>query len=96
MNAKEAQELSDKNLKGPVIAPFMQLLHRKIKEAAERGKYSITHPFAEVSLAHFPSPLEASEVWKALAEEGYQVAHHPDPDPGHPASRPYTEISWKP
>jgi len=95
MHAYYAREITDKNLQGHVIEPFMTVIFTKIKIAAEAGRSSITHPFANSCVsAPYPTPEQQDAVWAALIANGYKVKHHPDPDPGHPASCPYTEIYW--
>ncbi len=93
MNAKEAREIAETQLHGPVIAPYMEMIHQSIKSAAEAGRMSISHPFQGLALT-YPSAQQQDAIWAALSIEGYVVKHHPDPDPGHPASGPYTEIAW--
>jgi len=93
MNAYEARELTQENLKGPVIEPILKEVHEKIEEAAKEGKSSITHPF-HGSRGMYPSTNEQEAVWDHLRSEGYKVKHHPNPDPGDPRSNDYDEISW--
>lgn len=93
MNAKEAREIAETHLHGPAIEPYLEMIHGKIKVAAEAGKMSIVHPFQGVRLA-YPSVQQQGAIWGALSIEGYTVKHHADPDPGDPRSSSYTEISW--
>lgn len=94
MNAKEARELAEKNLKGPVIKPLLDALYEQIRHAAENGRKSITRPWSGLRIA-YPTPDQQVAVWMHLISvDGYTVEHHPDPDPGHPCSSAYTEISW--
>jgi hypothetical protein len=37
MNAKEAKQLSEENLKGAVIAPFMVEIYKKLRWPRKRG-----------------------------------------------------------
>lgn len=92
MNAEEARKLTATQLKGPVTAHLMEIVYDKIKAAAEAGRDSITEPFH--GLRTPVSHLQAESVWSQLRQAGYKVDHRPDPDPGHPCSHPYTEISW--
>jgi hypothetical protein len=94
MNAKEARELSEKNLTRPVIKPLLDAIYDKISEAAKAGRKSITHPWRGLRTL-YPTPDQQQAVWKHLTEvDGYEVKHHDDPDPGHPCSSSYTEIRW--
>ena len=93
MTAKQARELAEKHLAGPAIEPYMEMIHGRIKAAAESGRMSITHPFQGMRMK-YPSQLEQDAIWNALTAQGYKVKHHPDPDPGDPRSSGYTEISW--
>ena len=92
MKATEARKLTEENLKGPVIEPYLRIVHTKIKEAANKGKSSITHPWAGIR-GVYPSSDEQEAIWTSLRSDGYKVERHPDPDPGHPASAPYDSIS---
>lgn len=93
MNASEARALTARNLTGPVIEPFLRHVHRRIEEAAAKGQSSISHPL-QGSGPVWPSSAAVEALWAALRKEGYTVRHHEDPDPGHPASGPYDEVSW--
>lgn len=92
MNAEQAKELARKNLRGPVIEPFVKEIENKIRLAAEQGRFNITHPFH--GLSKYP-PFETQDsIYELFIQRGFKVKHHPNPDPGHPASSDYTEISW--
>jgi hypothetical protein len=94
MNAKEARELSEKNLGGPVIQPLLDAIYEKIRKAANEGRRSIFHPLCDMMIS-YPSLEQQEAVWKHLSfVDGYRVKHHPNPDPGYPGSSSYTEISW--
>lgn len=94
MNAKEARELTEKNLNGPVIKPLLEAVYEKIQQAAAAGRKSITHPWYGLRVT-YPTPEQQEAVWKHLiGVDGYNVQHHPNPDPGDPRSSSYTEISW--
>lgn len=68
----------------------------RIKSACMQGKSSIAHPLhglpAVQQMNVTPETLEA--LWNSLKEDGFAVDHHADPDPGHPASGPYTTVEW--
>lgn len=94
MKANEARELATKNVSGPVIEPILNRIYHKIRGACGEGKTSIVHPLQ--GLGTYPSAEVQKALWQHLsAVDGYQVTHHPDPDPGDVRSGPYTEISWK-
>ena len=65
---------------------------QRIKDAAEAGRNSVDHPLS--GYKNWPSHQEQEALWATLTLEGWKVVHHPDPDPGHPGSCPYTTISW--
>lgn len=92
MNANEARELTQKNLRGPLSQPYLDAVHKRIQDAAEQGQSRIVHPFYGIS----PRPSEEiqAEVLALLRTEGYRVEHHPNPDPGDPRSCEYDEILW--
>lgn len=94
MNAKHARELAETNLKSPVIEPLLEVIYKRIEEAATKGRMSITHPFHGLRIM-YPSHEQQEAVWAHLsAVDGYKVKHHLDPDPGDPRGGAYTEISW--
>jgi hypothetical protein len=97
MKASEARLITYRNLHGPVIAPLLKHVHDKIADAAAKGRYEINHPlhgYTTGGLSCWPTHVEQEALWAALQQEDYIVKHHPDPDPGHPASGPYTTVSW--
>lgn len=90
--AFEARELSKKGM-AKSIEPIVIFVLEKIKEAAGEGRFSIVHPFDGYKLP-FPSNHVESAVMDKLKILGFAAKHHNNPDPGHPASRPYWEVSW--
>lgn len=95
MNAEEAKKLTEKSLQGSAIGSFVEDLDRKIKTAAEQGKSSID-PHLSISALRRKSPT--NEIWEAIRKhyesKEFNWKAHPDPDPGHPGSRPYVVLSW--
>jgi hypothetical protein len=96
MKAEEARRISERNLKGPVIEPLLEVAYDRIKAAAERGERSVLYPFYGLSIPSFPTlSTEVKEAaFQRLREEGYTVKHHDNPDPGDPRSSDYDEVSW--
>lgn len=99
MNAKEARELAEQNLNGPVIEPLMEFVIGKIKEACEVGRRSIHNPLPSYkknkgSQWGGVSSEEQEAVFNVLRNLGYKVERHKNPDPGHPCSSDYDEIKW--
>ena len=92
MKAEEARRLSEQNLKGPVIEPLLATAHARIREAAERGERSTSHPFH--GLRPYPTVKAREAALQRLREDGYTVKHHANPDPGDPRSSDYDEVSW--
>jgi hypothetical protein len=92
MNAQQARKLTNTTLRGEMLAPLIAHVYKRIELSAKSGQSSLCHPFQ----GYQPYPrLELQEaLWNALRTDGYTVKHHPDPDPGHPASAPYDEVSW--
>ena len=93
MNAYEARKITDESLKSSVIEPYMSFIYARIKSAAEAGRFSLPHPLTGSAMP-YPTTEQRDAIWAALTANGYKVKIHPDPDPGHPASGPYTEIYW--
>jgi hypothetical protein len=80
MNAIEARAISDKNkIKNSRVPAILE----KIAEAANKGKhtYNVLETFSD----------DDAQILRSM---GYKVIYYPDPDPGHPCSRPYSEINW--
>ena len=98
MNAQEANKLTTKSLKGPVIETYIEHIDMRIKKAAEQGESSIHNPQVGSADEGFNFHLSGSEL-KAVVDyyvlEGFGWANHPDPDPGHPCSGAYTTLRWK-
>jgi len=92
MTPTEARALAESKLHGPVIAPLLAHVKGRIKEAADKGQFQIAHPL--YGYKKWPDHEQTEALWLALQKEGWKVVHHPDPDPGHPASGPYTTVSW--
>jgi len=92
MKADEARDITRKNLQGPVIEPILASIYERIKGAALQGRSSIMNPFT--NFKKHPTPAEERAVFMRLRQDGFEVIRHDDPDPGHPCSRPFTEIRW--
>ncbi len=93
MNANEARKLSEHNIKGPATDHLVKIVLDKIDLAAMNGEFEITEPFTGLRMP-WPTSEQLEATWVRLQVLGYKVMHHPDPDPGHPCSHPYTSISW--
>lgn len=64
----------------------------RIKEAAETGRFEVTHPLH--GYKEWPDFEKQKALWRALEAEGWEVKHHDNPDPGDPRSHAYTSIHW--
>lgn len=96
--AKDARKMSDDNLKGPVIEKYINHIDNRIKKAAKEGKTSIHNPQAGSANEGFDFYLGGDRfaaVERYYISIGYVIKDHPDPDPGHPCSSPYTTLSWQ-
>jgi hypothetical protein len=95
MNAEEARQLSDAALKGPAIEPFIEALETEIRCAAKSGRREIL-PWE--CLAGFTKPRRTQGIKDAIQRhfvaQGFTWKDHPNPDPGHPCSHPYSTLSW--
>lgn len=96
MNAKQARELARNNLQGPVIEPHIAVLNKHIKSASLQGRFNID-PWMLLSKYRTPSPTidEQKAIQQHYCALGYRFHDYPNPDPGHPASRAYTTMSWE-
>lgn len=80
-----------------VTALWEQVRERVL--VAARTKKSLPDPFVGLKLpgselTFGPSAVQIEKLEQLCRNEGLRVVHHPDPDPGHPCSRPYTELYW--
>lgn len=95
-----AQVMRDKSntmqARQPEVMDYWNKLVASIARHADEGFTHLNHPFAGIVPAStiLDSQVER-ELIKMLEKEGFTVIHHPNPDPGHPASRPYIEVHWR-
>lgn len=75
-----------------LVPGLRAFVEARITERAKAGVRSLISPLAGVRGGYSPDVLRS--LWHSLAMDGFQVIHHPDPDPGDPRSGPYTEIRW--
>lgn len=95
ITANTAREITQDSLKGPAIETFVSALTNEIKMVAKEGKSSFD-PWGYIGSlrGRSPSTEEREAIRKHFENAGFKWEDHPDPDPGHPASRPYTTLSW--
>jgi hypothetical protein len=95
ISAEEARKITQDNLRGPAIETFVSTLTNKIKMVAKEGKSSLD-PWMYLSGLRGTQPThEQREAIKLhFIKAGFKWTDNPDPDPGHPASRAYTTVSW--
>jgi len=88
MNAQEALARTEAaaNVKA---SPIRKEVDEQIAKAASEGRRSIYY-FGAGALGKM---LERA-LMRSLEDDGFTLKYVADPDPGHPCSRPYTEISW--
>lgn len=79
MNAAAAKELTNKNLKGPVIKPYLDHIYKRIEIAANEGCSCISHPFYGLR-GNWPTSAAQEAIWQELRANGYKVRHIPNPD----------------
>jgi hypothetical protein len=97
MKASEARKLSQHYAQSADIDKLWGRLMKRIKDVAETtGRTEITHPWSGLHSERCSTITREQQdaLRKRLIAEGYSVVDHPDPDPGHPASGPYTTVSW--
>jgi hypothetical protein len=95
MNAEDARKLTQESLMKGQAFPreWVEAIERKIEAAAKRGESSIIGPFSGMRMLA-PSSNQVKLIRLHFATGGFEWLDHPDPDPGNPMSRPYTEIKW--
>ncbi len=94
MNAQEARKITDAASETTDIQPILNYVYAQIKDAAKKKQCSIRDPLSERVPVEWSRSEVKEAVYRALRAEKYTVTRHPDADPGHPCSRPYTTISW--
>jgi hypothetical protein len=65
-------------------------VEQKIKEKAASGRATVMDPFNNLGL----TSGDISELSSVFRRRGFKYTAYDDPDPGHPCSRPYSELSW--
>lgn len=88
MNAKEANELAAKSRLDKRVGPALAHALNRIKEAAEKGEFSVTHPL----YGYGSSELE-TEVLQELRGLGYKCMEISG-DAGDPRDAAYSRVSW--
>jgi hypothetical protein len=92
MNAHEARKITQENLNGDRIAPFLEIIYGRIRKAATEGKSEISRPF--YNMRPFPHEAQERAILDRLRNEGYKVAYHGNCDPRDQRESPYHTISW--
>lgn len=92
MLASEARDLTLKSTQGPVDV-LLEYAYMRIREAANKGKSSVAHPFFGCGLKVTRQTQEAALA--RLRIDGYTVTHH-EPLAGSfdPREVAYDNVSW--
>lgn len=97
MNADEARQITERELQSTVIEKYVDHINNRIHSAAKQGKRRVHDPEIGRPEHGFEFRLGSDEedaVRKHFESEGFVWTYHPDPDPGHPCSAPYTTLEW--
>jgi hypothetical protein len=95
MNAEEARQLSDAALKGPAIESFIETLETEIRQAAKKGRREIRPWECLAKLRMMDPTMEIRDaIQRHFVAQGFTWKDHPNSDPGHPCSHPYSTLSW--
>jgi hypothetical protein len=82
----------------PDASGHIRAAYEEISRAAHKGWTSTQLEWAWTgqlrTKVESPTPQVTEAVIKVLRADGYTVERMPDPDPGHPASKAFTKISW--
>lgn len=92
MTVDDARRITQENLKGPVIEPYLQKIYGKIQEAAKRGNNCITNPLEFSKMRGLDTRIEQA-VYDQLRKDGFKVEYH-EGDHRDPRECSYTEVSW--
>lgn len=81
------------------VTALWEQVRERVLAAARKDRTSLIDPFIGLKLkgselTFGPSAVQIEKLEQLCRNEGLRVVHHPDPDPGHPGSRPYTELFW--
>lgn len=95
LSAREARQLTEQSVTGPAIEQYVESLDKKILAVASEGKSGFD-PWLHIGTLRGMSPSheQREAIRKHYESAGYSWKDHPNPDPGHPASRDYTILSW--
>lgn len=78
------------------VMDYWNRLVALIGKYSDEGETHMINPFSKIVPAStFLDPKVEKELIRKLEAEGMRIIQHPEPDPGHPCSRPYTELSWR-
>lgn len=96
MNAADARKISESFVDSKKIDTMWENLCARIRVQAEKGHKSLINPWSDIggSRLDYASREEQEALTMRLRAGGFKVVDHPDPDPGHPCSHAYTEVSW--
>lgn len=91
MNAEEARKITNGySANQDEVKQTLNHIYKKIKNAAEEGKNSITWVFYNCNC--FENVKHA--CIRKLKELGYEYKEIKNPDPGNPCSLDYDVLSW--
>jgi len=95
ISAEEARKLTEANLSGPGIEPYLKVLDSKIRITAQEGKSRID-PVRHIRSIRMIAP--SKEQWisikKHYTQKGFKWIYHPDTDDQDPRISSETELSW--
>lgn len=97
MTPADAKALYDKQIEKDLDETIMKLVYQAIKEKIELHKKK-SYDFDQLLIGILEKingrPIRdySEEIRSVLKTQGFQIVDHPDPDPGHPCSRPYTTL----
>lgn len=96
MDASEARRLTNEAAAGPAIDAYTKVIDKRIRKEAANGSRQIGNLWAVFSNLRMPSPKpeHRAAIFAYYLTRGFVVKDHPDPDPGHPCSGPYTTLEW--
>lgn len=94
MTAEEARKLTEESLTaGYIVTGYLAYIHEIIKIMAARSERTVNHRFTGIGLL-YPTAEQKKTIYKKLEAEGYEITHHPNPDPSDPRSAGWTSIKW--
>lgn len=92
LTAEQARQISVSNTE-LAATEYVERILLEVEKVALMGEREIYSPL-KVGILGYPPSQTIKKIRNSLEDLGYLWIDHPDPDPGHPCSAPYTTLEW--